>query len=59
MYFVKVFFVYFFKDKVLVDWWENENKIKDDLILKVYINNFIMLVRLENYRKFVKNLLKM
>lgn len=49
--FVKVFFVYFFKDKVLVDWWENKNKIKDDLILKVYINNFIMLVRLENYRK--------
>lgn len=57
--FAKVLLAHSSKDKASVDWWENENKTKDDSIPKVYINNLTMSARLENYRKFVKNLPKM
>lgn len=59
LHFAKVLLVHSSKDKASVDWWENENKTKDDSIPKVYINNLTMSARLENYRKFVKNLPKM
>lgn len=57
--FAKVLLAHSSKDKASVDWWENENRTKDDSIPKVYINNLTMSARLENYRKFVKNLPKM
>lgn len=37
--FAKVLLAHSSKDKASVDWWENENKTKDDSIPKVYINN--------------------
>lgn len=57
--FVKVFFCYVLKDFFVIEWWRNECKDKEDVLVYKFNYNLSYIVRFQNYNEFVENNLKL
>lgn len=53
--FAKVLLCYASKDSSAIEWWRNERKDKEDVLVHKFNHNLSYTARLQNYNEFVEN----
>lgn len=53
--FAKVLLCYVSKDSSAIEWWRNERKDKEDVLVHKFNHNLSYTARLQNYNEFVEN----